>query len=197
MNMKLLAIAAIASLLATPALAQNSVTSWGNANYDVTGSSPGQTPGCIMTSTFEIAGRSDVEFNLLWDGETAVFALTSVGWSAVKGEEYSGFVYYFPQSEDIYSGGNTYGYVHEYINKGFMSSFGPEFLDRLAADSRLVVGRDQEGQDMTIVADLNLVGTSAAVAALRRCATFVNNREAARIRREGRNDYITKDPFAN
>lgn len=195
--MKLIAIAAIASLLAAPAFAQNSITSWGNANYDVTGSTPGDSPGCIMTSTFEIAGRSDVEFNLLWDGETAVFALTSVGWSAVKGQEYEGFSYYFPKSEDFYSGGKTYGYVHDYINKGFMSTFGPEFLDRLAADTRLVVARSQEGQDPTIVADFNLVGTSAAVAALRRCATFVNDREAARIRREGRNDYITRDPFAN
>lgn len=195
--MKLLAVAAIASLIAAPAFAQNSVTSWGSANYDVTGSTPGETPGCIMTSTFEIAGRSDVEFALLWDGEEAVFALTSVGWSAVKGEEYEGFVYYFPNSEDIYSGGKTYGYVYDYINKGFMSSFGPEFLDRLAADSRLVVAREKEGEEPTIVADFNLVGTSAAVAALRRCATFVNNREAARIRRESRNDYISKDPFAN
>lgn len=195
--MKLIAVAAIASLLAAPAFAQSSITSWGSANYDVTGSAPGDKPGCLMTSTFEIAGRSDVEFNLLWDGETAVFALTSVGWSAVKGQEYDGFVYYFPNSEDFYSGGKTYGYVHDYINKGFMSTFGPEFLDRLAADTRLVVARSQEGQDPTIVADFNLVGTSAAVAALRRCATFVNNREAARIRREGRNDYISRDPFAN
>lgn len=194
--MKLLAIAAIASLLATPALAQNSVTSWSSDNYDVTGTEPGKSPACIMTSTFYIPGRADVKFNLLWDGEQVTFGPTSTAWSAVEGEEYEGFIYYFSKSTNIYGDGLTTGYVTDYINKGFITTFGPEFLDDLAADTRLTVARAKEGEELTIVADFNLDGTSAAVAALRRCATYVNNREAARIRRESRSDYITKDPFA-
>lgn len=193
--MKVLATVLSLALMASPALAQNSVTNWSNANYDVTGSSPGEKPGCIMTSTFEIEGRSDVDFNLLWDGETALFALTSWDWSAVKGREYDGFVYYFPQSKTIYDNGTTLGYVHATINKGFVTMFGGDFLDKLAAENRLMVNRMPDGQDMVVVADLNLEGTAAAVAALRRCANYVNGREAARIRRESRNDYIARDPF--
>lgn len=195
--MKLIALAAAAALLASPAIAQNSVTSWSNGSYDVDGSSPGETPGCIMTSTFEIPGRSDVKFNVLWDGEAAWFALTSYDWSAEKGKEYDGFYYYFPQSEAMFDGGVTTGYVSDYINKGFLTSFDSDFLDKLAAETRLMVGRMPEGQDMSVVADLNLTGTGTAVAALRRCATYVNNREAARLRRENRLDYIERDPFKN
>lgn len=150
-----------------------------------------------MTSVFEIEGRADVKFNLLWDGDTAYFALTSYDWSAVKGQEYDGFVYFFPKSDDIYSGGKTVGYVEGLINKGFLTTFASDFLDRIAADDQLVVGRMPEGQEMAIVADLNLVGTAAAVAALRRCFTHVERRESARIRRERQNDYISRDPFGS
>ena len=195
--MKLLALTAAAALLASPAVAQNTVTSWTNGSYDVDGSTPGETPACIMTSTFEIPGRSDVKFNLLWDGDKVLFALTSYDWSAEDDKEYDGFTYYFPQSEAIFDGGVTFGYVEGYINKGFLTSFTTDFLDKLAAERRLIVARMPEGEDMVIVADLNLTGTGTAVAALRRCATHVANREAARIRRESRNDYIERDPFKN
>lgn len=194
--MKLLAAAALAlSLLASPALAQTSVTSWTNGYFDVDGASPGDAPSCIMTTTYAIPGRSDVYFALLWDGDKVLFALTSTDWSAEKGQEYPDFYYYFPQSEDIYSEGTTLGYVYEYINKGFMTSFDPEFMDKIAREPQLMVGRMPEGGDMTVVADLNLQGSGTAIAALKRCTTYVVNRESARIRRESRNDYISRDPF--
>lgn len=197
--MKLLSIAvASLALLATPALAQNSVTNWTNGSYDVTGSSVGEKPVCIMTSTFEIAGRSDVKFYLTWDGEMALFSLASSGWSADKDKEYNDFGYYFPTSDSLFDGGVTTGIVFDYIYKGFLTAFDSDFLDKLAAENRLFVARDGAGEDdVTVVADLNLTGTGTAVAALRRCATFVANREAARIRRESRNDYIERDPFKN
>ena len=191
------ALASIAALLASPSLAQNSVTSWSNGNYDITGSAVGEDPSCIMTSTFTIAGRADVAFALLLTGDDAIFALTSTDWSAVQGQVYEGFAYYFPEADSLFNGGVTRGYVHRSIEKGFVTSFGPDFLDRLAAENRLVVGRQPEGGEVVIVADLNLIGTGTAVAALRRCATHVTQREAARIRRENRNDYIARDPFAN
>lgn len=193
--MKFLALATALALLSSPALAQNSVTKWSNGNYDVTGSLPGDDPACIMTATFEIEGRSDVEFNLLWDGDQVAFVLTSNDWSAEKGVEYDGFSYYFPNSESIFNGGTTVGYVSSYLDKGFLTTFDSDFMDRLAAENRLMVGRMPEGQDMLVVADLNLAGTGSAVAALRRCTTHVINREAARIRRESRSDYIERDPF--
>lgn len=184
---------------ATPAAGQNSVTNWSNAHYDVVGSSPGQDDeGCIMNSTFEIEGRSSVKFSVLWDGESATLALTSYDWSAVRGQEYSGFSYYFPDSETLYDGGVTRGFVEGYINKGFITQFPAEFLDRLAAENRLFVTREIEGrEDLVVVADLYLVGSSDAVAALKRCATHVVAREEARRRRESHSDYIERDPFAD
>lgn len=194
--MKLIAAAILAlSMLASPALAQNTVTAWSNSHFDVDGSSPGDDPGCIMTATYAIPGRADVDFNLLWDGEQAIFALTSTGWSAEKGQTYPDFYYYFPKSESLYSGGLTGGYVYEYIHKGFMTAFDPEFLDKIAAEPSLVVSRIPEDGELTVVADLNLTGSAPAIAALKRCTDYVIEREAARIRRESRNDYIARDPF--
>lgn len=195
--MKLLSLAVAAAMVGSPAFAQNSVTDWTNGNYDVIGSAVGDDPGCIMTSTFNVAGRADVEFGLVLSGDQAIFSLTSTDWSAVQGQEYDGFAYYFPETETLYNGGVTLGYVHRYIEKGFTTSFDLDFLDRLAAENRLVVTRKPEGSEIAIVADLNLTGTGTAVAALRRCNTYVSNREAARIRRESRNDYIARDPFKN
>lgn len=198
--MRMLSMAASAALLlcASPAAAQSTnweTSYWEGTNYDVTASAVGATPGCIMTSTFRVEGRSNIDFALTYNGERAIFSLTSPDWSAVDDQRYDGFNYYFPQSETIFNGGATHGYVYQYINKGFVTSFGDDFLVRLAAENRLVVGRMPDGGEMTIVADLNLTGSAPAVAALRRCTTHVVNREAARIRRESRNDYIARDPF--
>lgn len=194
--MKLLAITAALALLASPVLAQNSVTAWSGEGYNVVGAAPGDDPGCIMFATYEIDGRSDVEFNLVWNGEKAFMALTSLDWSAERDKVYEGFFFYFPQSDAIYNGGVTTGYVQDYVRKGFLTGFEPDFLDRLASEDRLFVMRlsetDEEG---TVVADLGLKGSGAAVAALRRCAAHVERREAARIERESRNDYIARDPF--
>lgn len=196
--MKLFAAVAFAlSMLASPALAQNTVTAWSSGNYDVDGSAPGEDPGCIMTASYAIPGRPDVDFNLLWDGKQVIFALTSTAWSAEKGETYPDFQYYFGDSQSLYNGGLTAGYVHDYIHKGFMTSFEPEFMDKIAAETQLIVGRMPEGGELTVVADLNLEGSAPAIAALKRCTAFVINREAARIRRESRNDYISRDPFTS
>ena len=152
--MKLLSIAAASlALLASPVLAQNSTTNWSNGSYDVTGSSVGEDPACIMTSTFEIEGRSDVKFYLVWDGETALFSLASSGWSADKDREYNDFGYYFPKSDSLFNGGVTSGILLDYIYKGFLTSFDSSFLDKLASEDRLFVARDgPEDDDVTVVA---------------------------------------------
>lgn len=193
--LRIVAIASAAAMLASTASAQSSVTNWANANYDVTGSAVGENPNCLMSSSFAVAGRADIEFALLLNEERAIFSLTSRDWSAVHDQEYEGFAYYFPQSQTLYDGGVTLGYVFRYSEKGFSTLIDLGFLDNLAAENRLVVVRQPDVGDLVVVADLDLTGTAAAVAALRRCVAYVTDREAARLERERRNDYIAKDPF--
>lgn len=94
-----------------------------------------------------------------------------------------------------FGGGVATGVVLSYIYKGFRISFPTDFLDALAAASSMIVTKGK-GDDQVILTHINLRGSGAAVASLRRCAEHVQRANAAQARREQRWDHISRDPFA-
>lgn len=142
---------------------------------------------CVITTTYDFDGRSSVRLSLFWDGARADLFLSSLGWSnrasAPYAVQYSlgGFVYE----------GNARGLVSDGGYKGFVSGFDPAFLGDFArAESLYVTTGD------TVVTHLNLSGSGAAIATLRRCTDHVQEANAEQARRERRWDYIAPDPFA-
>lgn len=177
--------------LTSPAEAQTS--DWTNGRYDVFALGD----GCAMTSNFAFDGRSDIRFTLYQDDEGVMFGLTSLDWTDVDEQVFEDFAVFFYPEEIIYTPVVT-GYTEGVIYHGFMGAYDDAFLDHIAQQRRLIMGRlgDDEEADMVVVADLNLVGTATAVARLRSCAAAVSRQNAEQERREAQWDYMARDPFA-
>jgi len=151
---------------------------------------------CALSSTYSFDGRSDVRISLHFNAEFAVLFLTSADWSAEEDAVYEGFGFHF-LSPDASFHGEIRGYAGDGYERGFMAKLNPAFVDSFAASRRLLVTRTSNpGEEAAIVTDLNLVGSGAAIAALKRCARLVADRNAEQARREARYTYIARDPFA-
>lgn len=178
------------ALVAGPAAADP--RDWSSSHFDVTASDK----SCVLTSTYSFEGRSDVEIAILYDTTSAYLFITSYDWSAEENANYDGFGFHFFQPDASY-GGATQGFRDDGYRKGFMVMFDAEFLDAFGAARRFVVARTVEPDAApSVVTDLNLVGSGAAITALKRCARIVADQKAAQERREARNNYIARDPFA-
>lgn len=190
MNLKAITLATSLALASTPAMADPG--DWSSDRFDVTA----LDETCVMTSTFSYSGRADVELRVFAQRDDTMLLISSPPWSVVHAQKYDDFVIRFFGPDDAYSGLVT-GYVNSGAN-GFSARLPNTFLDALARSRRLVVFRlSAENEDPTIVSDFNLVGSGAAVTALKRCLSTVLARNEAQRRREARFDHIARDPFAN
>jgi hypothetical protein len=183
-------VAASALLMAGPSVGQS--RNWNTDWFDVTQ----HDTSCGMSSSFNFDGRPDVNLDILYAGESSgILAVTSSGWSAVEGAEYDDLSFLLVNPDRDFGGGVATGVVLSYIYKGFRISFPTDFLDALAAASSMIVTKGK-GEDQVILTHINLRGSGAAVASLRRCAEHVQRANAAQARREQRWDHISRDPFA-
>lgn len=183
-------VAASACLVAGPAIGQS--TNWNTEWFDV---AQGDT-SCVMSSSFNFDGRPDVNLDIVYGGDgSGALLVTSSGWSAVEGAKYDDLNFLLVNPDRDFGGGVATGVVLSYIYKGFSTTFPPEFLDAISAASSMIVTKGK-GDDTATLTHVNLRGSGAAVASLRRCAEHVQRSNAAKARREERWDHITRDPFA-
>ena len=178
--MNILAATAALALVVTPAQERNWPSSGG---FDIIQ----LDTACVLSASYEFDGRAPVELSIFFGGEEASLLLTSLDWSSRSGEEYE--IDYL-LGEVGYSG-NAVGMISDYVHKGFVAKFGPDFLDAFARAPSLLVTRGE-----VVVTHLSLRASSSAVTTLRRCAEHVARANADQARREERWNYITADPFA-
>lgn len=173
----------IAGTLAAGAMLLEPGKDWSASSYfDVTE----LDDACVATSHFEFDGRSDVRFFLSYDGDQAFITLTSLDWSKPT-DDVSIQWDFLPITGFT---GNAVGITNESIYDGFAGKFGPDVLDAFAAATSLMVSRDE-----TVITHINLAGSGAATAALKRCVQAVERQNAAKARAEQQWDYIAEDPF--
>jgi TonB family protein len=141
---------------------------------------------CTIDTSYSFDGRADVKLMLFWNGERAGLFLTSRDWSNRSGVEYE---VTYRLGETVYSG-KAEGYV-DVLDKGFSSVFGAEFLDDFSRASTLLVTTGD-----SVITHLNLRGSAAAIATLKRCAAEAARANAAQAERVERWSYIDRDPFA-
>lgn len=142
---------------------------------------------CGLSADYPLPGRSPVSLTLISDSSSVNLIMTSRDWSAKKDEKYE---LRFDLGDVFYEGEAT-GLVLDYIDKGFVAFLEPTFLDAFARAPSIYVTRED-----AVVAHLDLEGTAAAVAMLRRCSAHVARINAAQAEQERRIDYIAPDPFA-
>lgn len=143
---------------------------------------------CGMMMDYEGEGETTLIVLLGVDGEVGL-TLTNYNWSTEEGRVYEDFAYHL--SDASYSGGKALGVKADY-KKGVVTRFSGEFLKSLAASPYLHIYRGE-----TLVDQLSLKGSSAALAVVRRCVATVAAERAAAQREKDRFSHIPKDPFAN
>jgi TonB family protein len=147
-----------------------------------------ENDGCLMASDFEGEGDTKLVVSLGIDGRVYVIA-NNYNWSATPGALYE-FQYVVNGSR--YSGGKAVGFESG-LRKGFGTKMSAEFLDDFARGSSLRIYKEDGG----LVDDLNLDGSGAGVAQLRRCVAHVKAVAAAEAREKARIAHIPRDPFAD
>lgn len=142
---------------------------------------------CAMHSEFE--GKGDTELSLAKEIDgTAMVVLTNDDWSATKDQHYE--LTFFLDST-AFSGGTAIGVGDTYEKKGFVTKFGADFFPALARASgfRAYLGG-------TLVDDLSLKGSAAALAVVDRCVASIKAVHDAEERERQRFAHIPDDPFA-
>lgn len=143
--------------------------------------------GCGMGLEYEGEGETILVLILKVDG-TVGLSLTNYKWSAVANREYD---LIFVVNGTAYEGGKSVGTSDGY-RKGFVTLFDPGFLKDFAAAKNLKVG--SKG---VLIDSLNLEGSAAGLAQLRRCVAHVKAVAAAEAREKARLAHIPEDPFAS
>lgn len=175
------ALALLTVTAAFPALGQQWPTT---GNFDVSE----VEGGCILTGSFEIDGRSDVELFVASRPDAVRIALASQDWS--KPEPSFEVTFQFHPGVASYTG-QASALTLDGIGNGFVLEFRPNVLDAFASASTMMVKRGE-----TVVDHIDLHGTAAATATLRRCTAAVTAREAGQARRAKEFEYVPRDPFA-
>lgn len=159
---------------------------WGEAGgWDIGESSDGESCGAVME--YEGKGETNLIFLHYVDGRI-VLGATNTGWSAEKEKEYD-LVYVL--NGKTYSGGKSFGLGERYeLRKGFVTAMEPSFEADFAAGSglRIYLGG-------TLVDNLSLSGTGAAVARVRQCVAHLRGVKQAAERERQRWAHIADDPF--
>lgn len=173
------AFAALAFMIPLPAAAQN----WGEPG----GWSVGQDDDrCLASMEFEGPGATEMSFSIELDGRSFVI-ITNYNWTITEDEQYE---LDYLLSHTSYSGtavGTKTG-----IRSGFVTKFGPDFLEDLAKTSNFHVYRGD-----VLVDRLSMAGSAAAIGVLRRCIEAVRRTKDAEERERRRWEDIPQNPFAD
>lgn len=167
--------------LAAPAAAADDVTVAGWQVGEVDGES------CVMASDFEGDGETTLGVGLRTDGRVYL-SLTNYNWSAVSDRVYN---LAFALDGVSYSGGKSVGYVNS-SKKGFITTLEPDFLQHFARSAYLTV----RSEDGVTIDDLDLAGSAAALAQMRRCVAHLKSVADAEARDKARLAHIPQDPYA-
>jgi len=174
--------AAISSMLATPALAED----WAR---EVGGWTVGRTGDmCIMTMEYEGAGATNLTLAVNEETEKTYLSVDNYLWSAKEGEVYE-LAYHL--GEWVYTA-PAIGTEANYIRKGFITSVSSEFLSDFAKSDDLEITRGD-----ILVDDLSLKGSAAGLAVFERCRTELARDMEQRRRDRERLSHIPTDPFAD
>lgn len=142
---------------------------------------------CGIAMEYEGKGATELLVGLNVEGK--VFALlTNTGWSASKEETYE--IQWVVNGMEYSGTSSGYGDTYE-SRKGFGGKFGADFFDDLAKGSNLRIYRGD-----TLIDQLSLSGSGAAVTVAKRCVQTVKARLAAEEEERQRFSHIPDDPFA-
>jgi hypothetical protein len=142
--------------------------------------------GCFLTRTYEGAGGTTLLLGLDIDGGNHLSVLND-NWSIKQMDQLK---LNFRLSSGGYPNQLVVGMESE-GKKGFVTNFETEFPSYFAASRALHIYRGD-----VPVEQLNLDGSGAAVAELRRCVDVYKAKTSAGARDKGRSDRIPRDPFA-
>lgn len=178
-----------ALLFGIACLATGSSASADDWAQDVQGWTVGRSgDDCLMTMDYEGAGATQVTLHIDGDSSDDTFIfITNYGWSAKKGAEYE-LDYQFDEWRLTRLG---LGVATNSIRKGFISKMDEKMTEQFVRSSSL---RIEMGN--TLIDQLSLKGTAAAVAVLERCRKQVRADVARKRAEEARLAHIPSDPFA-
>lgn len=143
--------------------------------------------GCGMRQQYDGPGETDFTYILETDGDILIGAVNT-GWSTHVGQHYQ---LRYVLNGAAYSGGNSVG-VHIGYKSGFATRMASDFaVDFSAAGTLYIYNGD------TLVDQLSLEGSAAALSVLRRCVADVGAEMAAAERERQRWAHIPADPFAS
>lgn len=148
----------------------------------------GETDGdCSIYQEFEGPGETTLILSRKLDGRIYV-GIANRNWTAEAGKSYD---ISYAVNGYVFSGGGAIGYNREYSGRGFIAQFGEDFLKEFAKGAGLRMYLDK-----TLVDNLSLDGSAAALATLDRCMAKIRADKAAVEREEKRWEHIPADPFA-
>lgn len=151
---------------------------------------------CTAWTRLDLPGRAPITINWLTFAdkpESAHLLLESDDWSAVKDQSYDGFVFQF-SNPDTYVQGLP---VRGVGDGGFTVELPMQALAAFASAQRFTVARGDDPASASIILDMRLTGSSAAVRSLKNCTEGVARKIASRADAEASVSHITRDPFAS
>lgn len=143
---------------------------------------------CLTRLTYEGPGSTELNVSIELDGSSAVL-INNQNWSAREGVTYPEMEIVLDQW--VYSGPGGLGYISSGYRPGFSMIMPVDFLETFAQAKSLKVYNGD-----TLVDSLDLEGSAAAVASLRRCLMAVQRQRAAEERERRRWEHIPTDPFS-
>lgn len=142
--------------------------------------------GCFLTRTYDGSGATTLLLGLDVDGSNRLSVLNE-NWS-IKPQDRQTLS--FRLSEGGYPDQPVFGMASD-GKKGFVTSFESKFPAYFGGSKALHIYRGKVPVEL-----LNLDGSGAAVAELRRCVALFKMRGKAGARDKDRDDGVPKDPFA-
>lgn len=143
---------------------------------------------CLTYLEYEGPGSTELNVSIELDGSSVVL-INNSNWSAKDNARYPDME--IAVDEWVYSGPGGRGYISGGYRPGFTMNMPDTFLDKFASEKSLKVYNGD-----TLVDSLNLEGSAAAVASLRRCISAVKRQREAEERERRRWGHIPEDPFA-
>lgn len=142
---------------------------------------------CGMALEYE--GKGETQLVLLQGTDSSVtLSVANYAWTTVPKEKYE-LAFYLDGT--AFGGGASVGISLE-ARKGFITSFTPDFLKHFEASKNLKI----RGPKDILVDSLDLDGSAAGLAQLRRCVAQLRSIASAAAREKARFAHIPDDPFA-
>lgn len=142
---------------------------------------------CILTSEYKGPGESRLIVALQRSGG-AVVMVDNYNWSSKKDEKYEDIR--FELNASSYGGGTAHGTESSGRN-GFIIAVDHNFMKDFAASTYFHVYKGDQ-----VIDRLDLAGSAAAVASVRRCVAYVDGLRSAEERERKKYEDLPADPFA-